>query len=100
MNSLTQEAAVKLQFIANRLPIVMELTVEYHFIPLAEAEEMYPDRKVTAIEKGPLKGMVSVPLPVRIMANHYRRLKKRFIKGGEKPVIDYIREVKALKHDC
>lgn len=87
-------------FIAGKLPTVMELTIEYHFIPVDEAKEMYPDIEVKAIPKGPLAGKSRVPMPVRIAANHYRRLKKRFLTGGEPSVIEYIKEVQALKADC
>lgn len=101
MHALTLEAQSQLKIIATRLPTVLEMTVEYHFVPLEEAQEMYPDqRDIKAIPKGPLKGLVRVPMPVQIAATHYRRLKKRYISGGEPSVIEYIRYIKGLKSDC
>lgn len=100
MNKITAEVSEKLMYIASKLPTVMEGSVEYHFISLDEAKEMYPDIELKAIPAGPLKGKVRVPMPVSIAQNHYRRLRKRYMKHGEPGVVDYIKSVQSLKSEC
>ena len=100
MNKITPEVTEKLMYIAGKLPIVMEGTVEYHFLSLEEAKEMYPDIDIKPIPAGPLKGKVRVPMPVSIAQNHYRRLKKTYQKDGQPGVINYIKRVQSLKAEC
>lgn len=90
----------ELMYIASQLPIVMDWSCEYHIVTMDEAKEHYPEtpeKDFAVIKKGPNKDKVVVNFPVQIAVNHYRRMKKAFVKKGQPGVIDYIQKVKKLE---
>lgn len=93
----------ELLYIAHKLPIVMEWHKERHICTMAEAVEHYPESDLSELKpiakKGPFADKYLINLPVMVYANHYRRLKKAYAKGGQPAVMDYIQKIKDMPVD-
>lgn len=81
----------QLLFLAGRLPLVMVMTHEKHIYTKEELEEM---GWVGATEFK--DGKYVVRMPVQVAKNHYRCMKRRFLRHGTKGVEKYIDEINAL----
>lgn len=90
----------ELLYIAHKLPIVMEWHKERHICTIEEAIEHLPEndpKEFTPMaKKGPFADKYLINLPVMVYANHYRRLKKAYAKGGEPAVMAYIQKIKDI----
>lgn len=87
--------------IANKLPIVTEWHTERHIVDETEFIDRYQGGEVEfkPFTKGPLKGKMIMNVPVLIYANHYRRLKKAYLKQGEPAIFAYIQKIKDMPVD-
>jgi hypothetical protein len=100
--SVSNQLHKELLYIASQLPVVMDWSHEKHIVSMEEAKEQYPDRKDSeflVFNKGKHKGKVLITFPVQVASNHYRRMKKAYLKSGQPGVIEYIKKVKALEQE-
>ncbi len=108
---ITRQLHKELMYIAGNLPAVVTNTHEKQIIDAEEYFEMFEKQpaKEDIIPKGPHKGKVMIEYPVQVASNHYRRLRRAYIKNGQPGVIAYIKngqpgviayikKVKALEH--
>lgn len=96
MNRITGEIEGALKLIASNLPVVMEETVEYHLLKGSELKEMEifkDDKGNDLIDEVEYRW----PMPVQIAFNHYRRLKKAYMEGGEPAVMLYLDKIESCK---
>jgi len=78
-------------FLAKRLPLVMVQTHEVHIYTKEELEEIGWVGASTFKD-----GKYVVQMPVQLAKNHYRCMRRRFIKHGSEGISKYIDEIKAL----
>ena len=81
----------QLLYLAQNMPLVMVATHEEHWYTKAELEEM---GWVGATEFK--DGLYKVKMPVQVAKNHYRCMRRRFMRHGTAGVSRYIDEIKAL----
>lgn len=79
---------------AAKLPDVLHNTHEVH---------IYSGQELIDMEEEPPKGQIFDPeekylykYPVQLASNHYRRLKKAYIKNGDDGVVGYLKQVYTL----
>lgn len=90
----TKEDEKLLRAYADKLPCVMENTVEFHRLKGSEIIEMgYVVKDGVNIEP---KKTYEWAMPVKIAVNHYRRLKNAWLKQREKGVNDYLHKIASL----
>ena len=91
MHPLTKQTQKQLKGIAESMPMVLQNTHEKHFMTKEELDEM----GYVGAEK--MKdGTYVYPAPVQIAFNHYRALKKAWLKGGVKSCKQYILKIEKL----
>lgn len=79
---------------AAKLPTVLHNTHEVH---------IYTGQELIDMEEVPPKGQHFDPerkylykYPVQLASNHYRRLKKAYLKNGDDGIVDYLKQVYIL----
>lgn len=88
---LDETTVAQLNHLAGMLPLVMVNTHEKHIYTKEELDDM----GWVGAEKME-DGKYLVKMPVQIAKNHFRCMKRRFLRGGSKAVSAYIDEIKAL----
>jgi hypothetical protein len=83
----------QLTFLSGKLPLVMVNTHEKHIMTKAELEEM----GYVGAEKME-DGRYMYKAPVMVAQNHYRCMRRAFLRGGTEAVGKYIERVKSLKN--
>ena len=94
--ALTKQEEKLLREYAAKMPIVMQNAHEVHKMTGAELIEMgYVEQEGEIIipEK-----MYAYNAPVQVAANHYRRLKKAWLKNGQDGLKTYISKITKLIH--
>ena len=81
-----------LRIVAGKLPMVNEPTCEKHFVKGSELIELGTVDTVEGKKIIPDK-MYEMTMPVFILVNHYRRLKKIYRKAGAVGVQRYVNQM-------
>lgn len=92
MKHITEEDHKRILALAEMLPLVMVRSHEKHIVTKAELEEM----EYVGAEKME-DGKYLYKLPVMVAQNHYRCMKRSYLKHGVKGIDLYIDRVKSLK---
>ena len=91
MNPLSLKTQKQLRSLANKMPLVLMNTHEKHIMTKEELDEMgYVGAEQMA------DGTYLYQSPVQIALNHYRALKKAWIKDGFKGCSNYIDRINKL----
>ena len=94
LNKISKEDERLLREYAGKLPVIMYNTHEVHIVEGSELIELnYDDPKDGKI-KADKKYFVN--MPVQIAANHYRRLKKAWLKDGQKGLQAYLNNIASI----
>ncbi len=91
MNPLTPDTQKKLRLLADKMPMVLVNTHEVHIMTKEELDE-YGYVGAEKFKDGSYK----VPMPVQIAMNHYRGLKKAWLKDGFKGCAAYIEKINKI----
>jgi hypothetical protein len=93
-NKLSKDDEKTLRDYANQLPLVWTNTLERHRMTGQELIEMgYVEQKGQKINP---EEKYIYNSPVQIAANHYRRLKRAWLKHGAKGIATYLLQVRKL----
>jgi hypothetical protein len=94
---LTKAVQKQLKVWADKLPIVMYTTHEWHYLKGHEVLDMFESTGADTIEGIDIPktdivpdGTYRYPFPVQIAINHYRKLKKAWLKSGSEGVKKYV----------
>lgn len=86
-----------LRIIASKLPMVNCETRERHLMLGKEILELETVKEIDGKPINPEKHYLMI-YPVFIISNHYRRLKRAWIKNGREGVQHYISQIELLKN--
>ncbi len=96
LRTLKTDEVKLLKAYAARMPVVMHNTHEVHIMTGAELLEMgyveHEGEKLIPAKK------YHFNTPVQLAANHFRRLKRAWLKDGESGIRKYIFEISDLIH--
>jgi len=91
---LTRDDEKALRLFVADLPTVMNETSEVHIVTgkeLIEIGEVLPDGgKIDPEKKYPYR------MPVKIASNHYRQIKRAYLKNGQAGITAYLQFIKRL----
>lgn len=90
--TFTKEDEHILQIYCKKLPIIQTQTHEVHLLTGKELQEMgYVEHEGQVIDP---EKTYRYNAPVLLAANHYRRLKRAWMRNGQVGIENYLREVK------
>lgn len=85
-----------LRVFASDLPLVMNQTMEIHIYTGAEINEMEDGENAAKLDP---EQLYPYNMPVQIARNHYRQLKRAWLKHGQDGLTAYLKGIRKLIED-